>query len=170
MKLYILRHGDAVEHGDPRYNENARPLTRKGVQRTRQLAHALRRMRIRFDVIRSSPLVRAKQTAEIVARGLRQEFSLTDALKPSANLRELVEDLNALGPVAGSVLLVGHEPYLGNFVSLICTGGLDLPLKLKKGGLVRLEVEHLSPAKCAVLEWLIQPRLFSGRSARSVAE
>ncbi|MGD0614137.1 MAG: phosphoglycerate mutase family protein, partial [Verrucomicrobiota bacterium] len=73
MKLYILRHGDAVEHGDPRYKENDRPLTPKGIQRTKLLAHALRQMEVSFDAVFSSPLARARETAEIVARGLPLE-------------------------------------------------------------------------------------------------
>lgn len=60
MKLYILRHGEAANHGDRRYASDAeRPLTPKGIKRTRQLTNALRQMDITFDVILSSPLVRA---------------------------------------------------------------------------------------------------------------
>src|SRR5215203_3809499 len=90
MKLYILRHGEAAEHGDPRFKENERPLTPKGLQRTKQLAHALREMEISFDTIFSSPLLRAKQTAEIVARGLDKELEITDALTPSGSMEKMV--------------------------------------------------------------------------------
>src|SRR5262245_5220070 len=101
MKLYILRHGDAAEHGDPRYKENERPLTPKGIPRTKQLAHSLRQMEMSFDVILSSPLVRAKQTAEIVARGLglQDKLDLTDDLTPSGSMEKLVEQINVLRPV-----------------------------------------------------------------------
>jgi phosphohistidine phosphatase len=72
MKLYILRHGEAAEHSDPRFKNDAdRPLTPNGIRRTKQLAHSLRQLEVSFDVIFSSPLVRARETAEIVERGLR---------------------------------------------------------------------------------------------------
>jgi phosphohistidine phosphatase len=160
MKLYILRHGEAAEHGDPRYKENERPLTPKGVQRSKQLAHALRKMEIRFDRILSSPLVRSRQTAEIVARGMDMPVEFTEALGPSGSMKALVEQIGDLRPVPASVVLVGHEPYLSGFISLLCIGGPDLPIKLKKGALCRLEVERLICGKCGTLEWLVQPRLF----------
>jgi phosphohistidine phosphatase len=164
MKLYILRHGEAAEHGDPRYKENERPLTPRGIQRTRQLAHALDVMGIHFDRILSSPLVRAKQTAEIVGRRMKQPVELTDALTPSGNMKALVEQIGAIRPVPENVVLVGHEPYLSGFISLLCIGGPDLPIRLKKGALCRLEVERLACGRCAMLEWLVQPRLFNEKT------
>ena len=169
MKIYILRHGEAAEHGDPRFKENERPLTPKGLQRTKQLAHALREMEISFGAILSSPLLRAKQTAEIVARGLDKKTELTDALTPSGSMEKLVGQINMIRPVPESVLLVGHEPYLSGFTSLLCVGGPDLPLKLKKGALVRLEVENLMCGKCAILEWVVQPRLIGLKPAKREA-
>jgi phosphohistidine phosphatase len=160
MKLYLLRHGDAVEHGDPRYKENDRPLTPRGIQRTKLLAHALRKMEISFDVILSSPLTRARETAEIVQSGLHQgSLDFTDYLTPSGGMGKLVEQINVIRPIPENVLLVGHEPYLSGFVSLLCTGGTELSLTFKKGALCRLEIELLTCAKCAILEWLLQPRL-----------
>ncbi|HLP76123.1 MAG TPA: phosphohistidine phosphatase SixA [Candidatus Paceibacterota bacterium] len=160
MKLYILRHGEAAEHGDPRFKENERPLTPKGIQRIKQLAHSLREMEISFDKILSSPLVRAKQTADIVARGMTKPVDTTDALTPSGSMKNLIEQVAMIRPVPRGVLLVGHEPYLSGLVSFLCLGTADLPVKLKKGALCRLEVEHLICGKCATLEWLAQPRLF----------
>jgi phosphohistidine phosphatase len=168
MKLYILRHGDAGEPGDPRYKESERPLTPKGTQRTKQLTHALRQMDVAFDVILSSPLMRARQTAEIVARGAQFEGKLefTEQLAPGGSMQKLVEQINAIHPAPGSVLLSGHEPYLSGFISLLCVGGPELPLKLKKGALCRLDVDRLSCGKCATLEWLLQPRLFSAKPGK----
>jgi len=168
MKLYVLRHGDAVEHGDPRYKETERPLTPKGVQRTKQLAHALRQMEVSFDVVLSSPLTRARQTAEIVVRGLRLENRLrfTGELAPDGSMEKLVHEINLIRPTPADVVICGHEPYLSGFISLLCIGGPSLPIKLKKGALCRLEVEVLQCAKCATLEWLLQPRLFTSKPAK----
>jgi len=168
MKLYILRHGDAAEHGDPHYKENERPLTPKGIQRTKQLAHALREMEVSFDVILTSPLTRARQTAEIVARGVRPQTKVqfSDYLTPSGSMEKLVEEINMIRPIPEDVLLVGHEPYLSCFISLLCVGGTDLPVRMKKGALCRLEVEGLSCGRCAIIEWLLQPRLIGLKPAK----
>jgi phosphohistidine phosphatase len=161
MKLYILRHGDAVEAGDARVKDSERPLTAKGIQRTEQLAEALKQMEVSFDAVLSSPLVRARETAEIVARGLKfgGKVDLTDALTLSGSMENLVRQLTMLRPSPKNVLLVGHEPYLSGFISLLCTGGPGLGLEMKKGALCRLEVESPSCGKCATLEWLLPPRV-----------
>jgi phosphohistidine phosphatase SixA len=159
MKLYILRHGEAAEHGDPRYKETDRPLVEKGVQRTQQLARFLREKDITFDRIFSSPLTRAWQTAEIVGEKMRKAVERTDALAPDGNMRSLVESIDAIRPVPDAILLVGHEPYLSGLISLLCIGGPDLPIRLKKGSLVRLETKQLICGRCATLEWLLTPRL-----------
>ena len=166
MKLYILRHGDAVGIGEPKYpNDADRPLTPKGIQRTKLLAHTLRGMEISFDHIFSSPLTRARQTAEIVERGLlfHGRLELITHLSPTCDVEKLLAQLAAIRPVPENVLLVGHEPYLSQLISLLCIGGAGLPLTLKKGGLCRLEVETLRAAKCAVLEWLLTPRVIESK-------
>jgi len=162
MKLYILRHGEAAEHGDPKFKNDAdRPLTPKGIQRTKLLAYTMRQMETSFDVIFSSPLVRARETAEIVERGLRLHGRLefSDHLAPAGDVEKLLALLNGLRPAPESLLLVGHEPYLSSLISLLCTGGPNLSLTLKKGGLCRFEVEQLRCGRCASLEWLLPPRL-----------
>lgn len=166
MKLYILRHGDAADAGDPRFSSDAdRPLTPKGIQRTKSLAHGLRGMEISFDHIFSSPLVRARQTAEIVERGVlfNGRLELTAHLSPTGDFEKLMGQLAAIRPAPDCVLLVGHEPYLSRLISLLCLGGAGLPLVLKKGGLARLEVESPRAEKCATLEWLMTPRVFESK-------
>lgn len=163
MKLYILRHGDAGERDAANYTSDAmRALTPKGIKRTRQLANALRQMEITFDQILTSPLVRAKQTAEIVARSLSLEkkLRLTSELAPDHGIPEVLRLLQNVTPKSGTILLVGHEPGLSRLISQLCTGGPALPLRLKKGGLCRLEVETISTGPCATLEWLLSPRHF----------
>jgi phosphohistidine phosphatase len=170
MKLFVLRHAEAVERGDARYkNDAARPLTPKGIQRTKQMAHALRQMHVHLDAILSSPLVRARETAEIVAHGLRLSgrIQITPHLAPDGELNELFNEVNQLRPLPGNVMFVGHEPYLSELISLVCTGGGQLGLTLKKGGLCRLEVETLRPTRCATIEWLITSRWVAAKRARA---
>ena len=165
MKLYLLRHGDAGERGDPQFtNDDERPLSPKGAQRTKLLAHTLRTWEVSFDVIWSSPLARARQTAEIVERGLRLHGRLefTKHLAPG-DTEKLVAQINSIRPAPKSVMLVGHEPFLSEFISLLCTGGPQLSLALKKGAVCRLEVETLDCARCASLDWLLPPRLHVAR-------
>lgn len=170
MKLYLLRHGEAADHSDPHYpNDAARPLTPKGSKRTRQLANALRQMEVSFDVIFSSPLVRARQTAEIVARSLdlEKKLRLTNHLAPGGAFADLLAQVENARSSAQAVLLVGHEPYLSGLISLLCTGGPTLAVEMKKGGLCRLEMETVKAGRCATLEWLLNPRHFGPkRSAR----
>lgn len=166
MKLYILRHGDAGTSGDPAYsNDDERPLSSKGTSRTETLARALRRWDVTFDVIFSSPLVRARETAEIVASELRlkDRLTLTEQLAPSGDVVKLVTEVNAVLPTPGSVLLVGHEPYLSHLISRLSTTHGDLAVTLKKGGLCRMDAETLRPERCAYLEWLLTPGLIDAK-------
>ena len=169
MKLYILRHGEAAEHGDPHYpNDADRPLTAKGIQRTKTLAHSLRQWDVTFDVMFSSPLVRARETADIIERGLRlhNRLELSDHLAPSGDYARLAAQVSEVRPAPKSVLFVGHEPHLSGLISLLCTRGLSLALVLKNGGLCRLEVENLRAGRCARLEWLLTPRLVGAKRAK----
>jgi len=161
MKLYMLRHGDAVEAGETKVKDAERPLTPKGIQRTKQLAEALAQMEVSFDALLSSPLVRARETAEVIARELKfgGKLELTEALAPFGSMENLVRQLTMLRPVPKSILLVGHEPYLSGFIAMLCTGGPGLGLEMKKGALCRLEVTTPVCGKCATLEWLLPPRV-----------
>ena len=95
MEIYILRHGIAVERGTPGYKRDGdRPLTEDGERKMWQIANAMLGMDLEFDLIMSSPYVRAKRTAEIVAETLGQEVTFTDALLPDANMAGLIAEIN----------------------------------------------------------------------------
>ena len=91
MRLYIVRHGIAVPHGTPGVAEDDRPLTKDGIKKTRQAAEGLRAIECFPEIILSSPLPRAKQTAEIVldALGKPIPIMLIDALAPTGNREEV---------------------------------------------------------------------------------
>jgi len=161
MKIHILRHGIAVEPGAPGCENDAeRPLIPKGKRQLRRTAAAMKKMGLRFDLILSSPYLRAKQTAEIVADSLKSKkrLKISDALASDGSPKDLIRQLNELKPAPENVLLVGHEPYLGCLVSLLTTGRTDLMMDFKKGGLCQLEAEKLSHDRCATLVWLLTPR------------
>ena len=158
MNLYLLRHGIAVERGAGQYRNDAeRPLTPKGRRKMRRVAGAMRAMELSSDVILSSPLLRARQTAELVVTALhyRHRLELTELLAPGVSAAGLVRRLKQLKPQ--NVLLVGHEPDLSALASRLLTGGNGLAITFKKGGLCRLSAERLRADRCANLEWLVTP-------------
>lgn len=161
MNLYILRHGIAVDPGSPDYpNDADRPLTPKGERKLQRIAEAMLALELCFDVILSSPYVRARQTAEVMAEVFhaRKKLELTDSLTPGGNPRKLIELLHGLVPAPDDVLLSGHEPFLSGLISLLVAGEPGLLVVMRKGGLCRLSVEHLKPGRCATLEWLLTPK------------
>jgi len=161
MNLYLLRHGIAVEPGTVGYeSDSERPLTDKGKDRLRAAARAMEELGLSFDLILSSPFLRAKQTAEIIAKDLklRKKLAFSDDLTPAGNPRLLIQQLNQFRPEPESVLLVGHEPYLGKLLALLAAGNTSLEIDFKKGGLCKLEAEFLLYGRCAKLVWLLTPR------------
>ena len=161
MNLYILRHGIAVEPGTRGYETDAdRPLTPEGERKLWQIAEAMGALELSFDLILSSPYLRARQTAEIVAEALkaRKRLELSDSLTPDGSTKKLVDLLNRLQPPPDDVLLVGHEPYLSGLISLLLAGDTTSAVVMKKGGLCRLSTESLKHGRCASLEWLLTPK------------
>jgi phosphohistidine phosphatase len=160
VDLYLLRHGIAVEPGTPGYeNDSERPLIPKGERRLRAVAAAMEKLELSFDLILSSPFIRAWQTAEIVAGELklRKQIKISDELVPGGNPKELIQALNELKPEPENVLLVGHEPSLSRLISLLVSGNADAAIEMKKGGLCKLEAGELRPGQCARLAWLLTP-------------
>ena len=160
MNLFLLRHGVAVDRGEFDYvHDAARQLTPNGRRQLRTIAAALRAMELRFDVILSSPLVRARQTAEIIAADLKlkQCFAVAEELKPGGSAKKLVQKISGLKPGAENVLLVGHEPDFSELISRFVTGHAGGGFALKKGGLAKLEIEKLRTGKCALLAWQLTP-------------
>jgi phosphohistidine phosphatase len=161
MNLYLLRHGIAVDPSAPDFaNDAERPLTPKGRRRLRQIAEAMGALKISFDLILSSPYVRARQTAEIVTKALKRKKKLkfTEELTPGGNPRSVIQQLNDLRPRPKNVLLVGHEPYLSKLIALLTAGNTSMEIDLKKGSLCKLETESLRYARCATLVCLLAPR------------
>jgi len=157
MEIYVLRHGIAVNRGTPGYKKDSdRPLTPEGEEKLHQIAKAMLAMELKFDLILSSPYLRSKQTAQLVAAELDEEITLTDLLTPDGNPLELIRELNDEKPQ--SVLLVGHEPYLSGLISVLVTGESHATIELKKGGLCKLSADRVAYGQCATLNWLLTPK------------
>jgi len=160
MNLFILRHGIAVEPGTAGYDDDSqRPLLPKGARRLRRAAAAIEKMELSFDLVLSSPFLRARQTAEIVVKELKlkKQLRFSDALVPDGDFQALIGELNRLKPAPANLLLVGHEPHLSRFISLLVSGSAQAAIEMKKGGLCKLEVETLLVGQCAKLAWLLTP-------------
>jgi phosphohistidine phosphatase len=157
MNLYILRHGIAA---DLESTDANRPLTAKGERKLAQVIEGMETMELTFDLILSSPVLRARQTAEMVARAFkaRRDLQWSEALATGSGPRRVVEALAQIRPEPENVLLVGHEPTLSELVSLLVAGRGGLRIELKKAGLCKLSTESLRAGRCATLEWLLTPR------------
>jgi phosphohistidine phosphatase len=162
MNLFIMRHGIAVDRDPASFPDDShRPLTLKGEDRVRLIADAMRALELSFDHILSSPHLRASQTAEIVANalGAKEQLEFTDTLVPEGDAKALIRVVNQLKPAPENVLLVGHEPFLSQLISVLIAGHPDAAIDLKKGGLARLDLEGgLRHGKCAELAWLLTPK------------
>jgi phosphohistidine phosphatase len=161
MNLYLLRHAIAAEQSTGSgFADSKRQLTAEGRQKLRRAAKGMKALELDFELILSSPYLRAKQTAEIVAEmlGISARLHFTEHLKPMSRLAALVQELAQLDGAPKEVLLVGHEPRLSQFMSLLISGGPNCALTMKKAGLGKLAVDSLHAGRCATLEWLLTPR------------
>ncbi len=157
MDLYFLRHGIAVERGTPGYKDDAsRPLTPKGRKQLKKITGAMRRMELEFDLILSSPCLRARETAELVSgKKQKKRLAFSDSLKPGGSGKNLVHQLGKLDHE--KILLVGHEPDLSRLISLLIAGEESISIDFKKSGLCKLEIVKLRYGRCATLAWLLTP-------------
>ena len=162
MEIYLLRHGIAVDRDAHQLRSDAhRPLTEEGFKRTRKVTKALAALGVSFAAVLTSPLVRAKQTADLAveALGIPAKLRLCDALAPGGKARDLIAEIKRLVQPDEAVLLVGHEPDMSRFASLLISGEPDADLTLKKAGLCVLDAGDLVPDACATLELLLTPKL-----------
>ena len=153
--LYFFRHGRAVPHGSPDYEESQRPLTAQGERRTRQVARGLRPMLKGLDRILTSPLPRALRTAEIVADvlGRRDRVETCEQLLPEVDPAAILAYLEALQEPR--LMIVGHNPNLSGLLNLMLAGENPRPMAdLRKAGaacLVR------TPGGSFGLDWFVRP-------------
>jgi phosphohistidine phosphatase len=159
MKLYIVRHAIAESHGTPGISDDDRPLTEEGRKKMRQAAAGLLRLGYIPEVILSSPLPRARQTAEILleAFGGKTELKIAPSLAPSGARKELYGHLRELGQSLENVMIVGHQPSLGEIAGEIVWGSAEHYIDLKKGGACVVDLESLHGVPKGTLVSLLPP-------------
>jgi phosphohistidine phosphatase len=160
VELYILRHGEAGKRIPSGSKDSERPLTVAGQEEIMEVAKALDRLGVEFDFVATSPLKRARQTAEAVAmvfkvkKGSLEEWG---ELKPEGRRGELYHKLSQFKPES-SVLVVGHEPYLSTMISEIVFDGGAGRIVLKKAGLAKITMTAFHPKIKGELRWLLTPK------------
>jgi phosphohistidine phosphatase len=158
MDLYIVRHGIAAEPGS--LDDFDRPLTPEGIEKLEGVGKGLRILEVQPEIILTSPLIRARQTADCLKGSMqsRARIELIDALRPLARRVALYRELQARANFE-SILLVGHQPDLGELAGEIAWGNAESGLDFKKGGACKLEVADLHPAPIGRLVWFLTPAI-----------
>lgn len=170
MRLLVIRHGLAGDREEFAFTgrpDSERPLTKEGRVKMKRSAAGLAKIVPELDLIATSPLVRAVQTAEVVADAFGgMDLTIVDELSPEHAPDDLLPWLRSHDP--GTVIAaVGHDPHLGFLVGWLLTGRHESFVELKKGAACMLAFDDPPAAGAATLEWAMQPgQLRTLRKAR----
>jgi phosphohistidine phosphatase len=158
MQVYILRHGIA-EDVKPGGNDPDRALTNEGRKKLREVLRAAERADVVPSLIVTSPYLRAVQTAEVVIEvlGYANDLLRTEALIPSADPEDLWEEIRVHQGVM-QLMLVGHEPMLSQLAAFLLNSP-SLMIDVKKGALLRIDIEQFGAQPHGVLKWMVVPKL-----------
>jgi phosphohistidine phosphatase len=159
-RLYVIRHAVAEDPG-PGIDDHARRLTAKGRKRFARMVRRLARAGLDVDVIATSPLVRCRETAEILAAELasRPRIEVLDALAPSSDWQAIVEW--TVDQDAAQVAWVGHAPCVGRLVALSIGDG-SAAVRMQKGAIAAISLDD-GPGQPGELDWLVSPDLLGRR-------
>lgn len=159
VELYMIRHGLAAERGTYA-NDGDRPLTDEGIRKTKRVAKRLHELGLAFDLIQTSPLVRARETAQILqAAGLATQLEESAHLAPAGNFNAWLNWLEQWRANSTCLAIVGHEPDLGEWAEKLVWADTRQRLVVKKAGVVGLSLPSSgSPVGRSQLVWLTSPR------------
>jgi phosphohistidine phosphatase len=157
-ELYLVRHAIAAERGEDWPDDGKRPLTVRGISRFKEGIGGLKALEAAIDEIFTSPLVRAKQTADLLAAGIegKPTVKLLDALAPGHAPAVVMAQL-AKAARQRRIALVGHEPDLGELAAYLI--GARRPLPFRKGGMCRIDVGGLTSKRAGALLWFVTPKV-----------
>ena len=157
MQLLIIRHAIAVPRGTPDIPDDERSLTKRGRQRFRSAARGLARLVKRPDFLLSSPLPRARQTADIAAREWGKSVEVIEEEAIAGGSPEAISGVLARYPGESLVAIVGHEPDLSELLARILGTPNDERLTFKKGGAALVSLPG-TPLEGGALLWYLPPR------------
>jgi len=166
IELYLMRHGIAADLGEAGVVKDAdRPLTPEGREKMKLAAIGLRKTGMKFNLILTSPLLRSRQTAEVIADALelQHKVRIIESLAPGKAFIEgegrHAEIFLELGAYQfDRALLVGHMPDLAELASFLLTGNRNLNIEFKKGSICAIEVSSLPPRGPGLLQWMLTPK------------
>jgi phosphohistidine phosphatase len=162
MEIFLMRHGIA-EDLQPGGVDADRELTAKGITKTERVARNMEEKGWEFDVVLSSPLVRACETAQILLEsGLSEVLEIHPNLAPDGLLEDWLQWLASYrltNPTAERLVLVGHEPNLSQWAEILVFGQVFDRIHLKKAGVIALKIPNTEDliGKCELL-WLVSPK------------
>ena len=159
-QLFLIRHGIAEERGDAWPDDTKRPLSEDGIERFQKSARGLMRLDVWIDVVLTSPLVRARQTADIVASAFdpRPSIITIESLAPGGSYASLLTDLEKHGRKT-RIALVGHEPGIGELGARLI--GSRHSFEFKKGAVCRIDVDEIPPVGPGDLRWFLTPKVMA---------
>jgi len=143
MKLYLFRHGIAEDRKIEK-EDHQRILTPEGISKVEQIAFKLKKLESQFDLIITSPLIRAKQTAQILQKyHLAEQIKEDSTLAPQGDIHQWIKWLQKSHYSPKSqLLLVGHQPDLGNWAQTLIWGESQEKIILKKAGIIGLNIAN----------------------------
>jgi phosphohistidine phosphatase len=156
MNLYLMRHANAgLARGNPALDAK-RALIKEGKEQCILMARVLSALKVQVDVVVSSPLKRALQTAQFVATelGYEAKVEVSPALAPGAEFADFQRMLAKYAGFEG-VLAVGHNPSVFQFLGRMITGNGAAAIRMRKGSVARVDLDRHPP----LLQWLIDPRV-----------
>lgn len=158
LNLYLIRHGIAT---DQNQDDPTRSLTAEGIAKTQAIAKKLNNLGLKFDLIQSSPLVRAQQTAEIFSNVFAAKVELSELLAPHGDFRVWLRWLLAWQEQGHTSLgIIGHEPDLSAWAEILVFGEARGAFVLKKAGIIGITIPEVGlPIGNSLLFMLIPPRL-----------
>jgi phosphohistidine phosphatase len=158
MQIYLLRHGIA-EDAKPGRSDAERRLTEEGKEKLRRVLERARAADVSPSLILTSPLVRAVETAEIAAEvlGYKEKLMRTKALEPSASPPQVWEEIRSHKNEA-QLLLAGHEPLFSQVAAYLLRSPA-LQVDMKKGALVRIDVDGFGSEPRGELKWMLTPKI-----------
>ena len=158
IELYLVRHAIAAERGPKYPDDRLRPLTPDGEKRFAESVKGLVAMNVVIDFVLTSPLVRARETAQILAAGLKPKPAIAEieALAPGGRHEAMVEAIKTHAKRNRRLALVGHEPDLGELAARLL--GARGNVEFKKGGVCLIDVDAATPGGPGTLRWMLPPK------------
>jgi phosphohistidine phosphatase len=158
IELYLVRHAIAAERGPNYPDDRERPLTSEGIARFKLAVDGLKELGVTLDLVLTSPLVRAKHTAELLVAGLPNQSRTEelDALAPGGRLPAVLEAVASFSRRYRRIALVGHHPDLGELAAKLLQARGEI--EFKKGAVCCIQLDGAMPAGPGVLRWLLPPK------------